>query len=592
MLFFLTSLTDFLGMAVSLWLATYLWARGFPSRVTLRAVVVLLALAGFFLSGYLNLHHPIPGSTAWRAVFLTIAFLAWYDMTYRLLPTATQPKVRWVAWGLYVCSLIAIALLLSQRNIFLNPGNPLLATQVNVGPGYLAYGLFLVALAAATLYNFRLGKRPGAGPQHRYFLAATVVAAGAAIVTYGAAALPMLPPMPRLPRDALLFLAVSLLGYSVARHQALVERRTTLQDLPVSGLAILCLSGVYALAAWQGGFAADVVAFITVLAILTHSAYDLVREMLDRFLHRRESALRQQLRELSRSVGGDTTLMNNLQQGLTTLCRTLRASGGFMAMRRDAHFDVSASLNSLTVGSPLEAGDVTCEDVCQPRGALAERVAWLAPALMGADQVGVIGLGPRTSGGKYSEADLDLLAEMADWMGRLVHTHARQRDSRERLIQLASEVQSRELGLQAEAEDLLTTLENNPDREFVRLVEEALRNLADYAALGQSPLAAQLTAPGATHVERGKAVRQMLIQTIETLRPAGQRPTGILPREWYGHAILYDAYVEDAPNREIMARLYISEGTFNRVRRKALRAAARSLWEMKTHPYLTASVVN
>jgi hypothetical protein len=55
---------------------------------------------------------------------------------------------------------------------------------------------------------------------------------------------------------------------------------------------------------------------------------------------------------------------------------------------------------------------------------------------------------------------------------------------------------------------------------------------------------------------------------------------------------LYDAYVEDAPNREIMARLYISEGTFNRVRRKALRAAARSLWEMKTHPHLTASVVN
>src|SRR3990172_2794466 len=50
-------------------------------------------------------------------------------MTYGLLATATQPKVRWVPWGLYVCSLIAIALLLSQRNIFVNPGNPLLATH-------------------------------------------------------------------------------------------------------------------------------------------------------------------------------------------------------------------------------------------------------------------------------------------------------------------------------------------------------------------------------------------------------------------------------------------------------------------------------
>jgi len=69
-----------------------------------------------------------------------------------------------------------------------------------------------------------------------------------------------------------------------------------------------------------------------------------------------------------------------------------------------------------------------------------------------------------------------------------VTTWLAERESRERLSQLASEVQSRELGLQAEVEDLLTTLENNPDREFVRLVEEALRNLADYAALGQSPL--------------------------------------------------------------------------------------------------------
>ncbi len=569
-------------MAVSLWLATYLLARGFPSRVTLRAVVVLLALSGFFLSGYLNLHHPIPASTAWRAVFLTIAFLAWYDMTYRLLPATTQNKGRWVARSLYVCSLIAVVLLLSQQRLFVNPGNPLLATQVNIGPGYLAYGLFLVALAAATIYNFRLG--PRSGPQHCYFLAATIVAAGAAIVTYGAAALPMLPPLPRLPRDAMLFLAVSVLGYSVARHQALVERRTTLQDLPISGLAILGLSGVYAFAAWQGGSEANVIAVITALAILTHSTYDLVRQMLERFLHRRESALRRQLRELSRNVGGGSTLPNDLQQALTTLSHTLRASGGFMAVRQDERFDVTASLNSLTAGSRLEAGDVTCEDVCPSRGALAERVAWLAPAFVDADQVGVIGLGPRIGGGKYSEAELDLLAEMADWMGRLVHSHTQQRDSRERLSQLASEVQSRELGLQAGAEDLLTTLENSPDREFIRLVEDGLRNLSDYAALGQSPLAVQLTAPGATHIERGKAVRQMLIQTIETLRPAGQRPTGVLPREWYGHAILYDAYVEDAPNREIMARLYISEGTFNRVRRKALRATARSLWEMKTDP--------
>ena len=52
-----------------------------------------------------------------------------------------------------------------------------------------------------------------------------------------------------------------------------------------------------------------------------------------------------------------------------------------------------------------------------------------------------------------------------------------------------------------------------------------------------------------------------------------------LPRIWYSYAILHDAYIQGVPNREIMARLYISEGTFNRTRRNALRGLTRLLTE-------------
>jgi len=48
---------------------------------------------------------------------------------------------------------------------------------------------------------------------------------------------------------------------------------------------------------------------------------------------------------------------------------------------------------------------------------------------------------------------------------------------------------------------------------------------------------------------------------------------------WYNHVVLYDVYVEGVQNREIMARLYISEGTFNRTRRNAIRGLARLLIE-------------
>jgi DNA-binding NarL/FixJ family response regulator len=84
---------------------------------------------------------------------------------------------------------------------------------------------------------------------------------------------------------------------------------------------------------------------------------------------------------------------------------------------------------------------------------------------------------------------------------------------------------------------------------------------------------------GESHVERGKRLQQLLTESIEAFRPAEKRPPEPLPRVWYNHAVLHDAYVEGVPNREIMARLYISEGTFNRTRRNALRGFARLLVE-------------
>jgi hypothetical protein len=99
--------------------------------------------------------------------------------------------------------------------------------------------------------------------------------------------------------------------------------------------------------------------------------------------------------------------------------------------------------------------------------------------------------------------------------------------------------------------------------------------------LGQSALANKLAIKGASHVERGKQLRQLIVESIQSLRPAEKRPAEPLPRVWYNYAVLYDAYVEEVPNREIMARLYISEGTFNRTRRNAIRGLARLLLEKK-----------
>jgi len=119
-------------------------------------------------------------------------------------------------------------------------------------------------------------------------------------------------------------------------------------------------------------------------------------------------------------------------------------------------------------------------------------------------------------------------------------------------------------------------------------VEDGLRNMHDYSYLGSCPLAGleqvknQMSAGALTHLDRGREVHQILLNALEKLRPDENLPHEPIPREWFPYVILYDAYVNEVQNRDIMSKLYISEGTFNRTRRAAVRSLAKVLAEMET----------
>jgi hypothetical protein len=86
-----------------------------------------------------------------------------------------------------------------------------------------------------------------------------------------------------------------------------------------------------------------------------------------------------------------------------------------------------------------------------------------------------------------------------------------------------------------------------------------------------------------THIDRGKALSEVLVQAVNKLRPVGAEPAAhaVPSREWHQFIILRDAYMAGELNRDIMGKLYISEGTFNRTRRRAIRGVARALKEME-----------
>ena len=151
--------------------------------------------------------------------------------------------------------------------------------------------------------------------------------------------------------------------------------------------------------------------------------------------------------------------------------------------------------------------------------------------------------------------------------------------------------------MQLQLEELLEARAPSPlsaptvnEEELEGQVEDALRHLHDFAFLGEHSLGnlrvvqALLKPRGAAiSVDRGKGVSEMLQSALEKIRPNGPEPSAreIPSREWHPYIILRDSYVRDEPNRNVMARLYVGEGTFNRTRRRALRIVAQALQEME-----------
>jgi hypothetical protein len=566
------------AMAVTLWMGFYLFARGFPSRMTLRVVVVMLALSGFFFGAYNNIFVQTTGSAATRAVLLVIVLGGWYSVTFHVMSERNQQRYRFLEWGIFALGAASILLLL-QPGAFLNEaGNALYVAHMSkTSWAYRVYGAYQFIVSFGIMLNLLIGDRVGLTARGKYFLVTSIFPVVSVI--YGVIALGSSNPAPRIVQDTLAFCGVFVLGLSVLRHQTWTERRATLQDFPVTTIGALGLAAISTYFAWRWGMPVAMLSSVTGFVILSVGVYDLAREFLERSRTNRESQFRKQIRQLESEGQGEEALKSRLQQGIDLLCQTLGAPGGFVAIRRDGEFLVMASKSSVAVGSALSAEAVACEDLSHPTANQLASLAWLAPSFEGRMQVAVVGIEKSRSRMEYSTGNLELLAEVADQIGTIVSL---------------SNLQSRKSGdsgpgtpessvnaddLKSATGEMLDSISVHTDEEFIKMVEDALRHLPDTVTLGQSALAEKISVSGKSHIERGKQLQELLTGSIEAFRPTEKRPPEPLPRVWYNHAVLYDAYVEGVPNREIMARLYISEGTFHRTRRNAIRGLARMLVE-------------
>jgi len=575
----LTLITNFMCMAISLWFAIYLLARSPADPLTFRAVIILLALAFYYNNTFTALITYNPNSGPVRSFAVLIALVAAHSLTHYLLPPAQMKKQYWIEYGLILAGVIIIILLFTAP--FTDECDPLLTCPANITYPWIVINSFKVLLFIAILYNLWQIYKNGARFQILALYGTFLL--GASTIAFGLMGTIFNLEIPRFLPNLAMLSALILLLYTVARDQTFVKRRSSRSELPITLLTITVIVALYVVSAWQLRLGAVSTLLLAVLAILTHSAYDFVREFIDRMFHSEEGRLRKELRQMARDADSEEALLRFLKRGLAILCYNLRASYGLIALRKGNQYQVVASLHCLQVGSQFPAGEILSRGNSGSHIDLAGYKLWLLPAFVKTDMEVVVGMGNRKDQIPYSEDDLYWLEDIAEeigwvisayWVGRSNSMESHVERSPDPNNELLESLDEFDMG------ELLSKLAYKPDPELVKCVEESLRNLNDYSRLGKSELALRCAIDTQDHIECGKEVQLRLTEVIEKLRPAGKQPNEPLPREWYAYTILHDAYVENQLARDIMSKLYISEGTYYRMRRHALRGVTRALLEM------------
>lgn len=609
----ITTNVNLVALAASLWLGLYVVTRSRTSRTAWLAAATLWVLAAVFFQNAVVLNEPIT-FFEWMRLLVILAVPLWMHLTFLLIPPAQRAK--WMQWGVipaaYVLG-VALVVIGSFTNLILGPqvGDPVYTTTRPPGPLYVVLFPLLIVGTFFDLWNLSLARRANRNSllkgQFNALIAATVLVALASAYVTLATFFQLR--VPFLPADMVYFVAVFMFGYSVARYNATLEGRPIDRDFLYTLLVVGSLTLFYCLIVWflyvTGNASFLSLALTVVGTVLANSLFDRLRLTLDRVFYQRQfQRLRSNLRGLAREAGAGQTLNERLSAILLTLCRFMRIKHAAIAIRNSDQFVIHAAHDALTLDQTFPYQTLAATEIIGlvlPARKNLQEMKLLIPLFADGQQIGAMVLGERENGAAYGDADLELLEDMSDQLARVIHGVAAQEANAARLNDLVADFRARERALQLQVDQML---EERPtavnaattawdEEKLIPLVEDALRKLHDVAYLGEHELA-QLRivqtrigkkSDGAalTFLDRGKALGETLTDALDELKPDTPLPKGLQvpPREWHLYIILHDSYVQDETNRDIMSKLYISEGTFNRTRRRALRAVAKSLAELE-----------
>lgn len=607
MLYSSTILINFICLVAAVWLGIYVVTRNPLSLVSWLTGFTLWSVAGLFLNMLLAINPPpLPesfpnwlaiifpfwmkdtldqGSAGWLQGWLVIpAVIFWHHVTVLMRPGGLNPW-RWMRIIFGYFTAVAAILLLERTDLLFSRdlGDPLFLNTMSPGPLYpLFMGLLILFVVLSVVNLSRSARRARTameGNQLDILILATAIAGLTGPVGWFAEAFSI--NIPRVILSILLGIAVVLLGYGVAQYSALVEGRTIRRDFIYNAAIMAGISGLYLLVTWISAqiFAVPSAVYIllVLLAIITHSLIDIARQTLDFLFYDKERReIRQNLNTLAGSIG-ERGLKESLNLALDAMCGSVRANYGLILLFEEFSLNQIAGYKWQKKTLSVSQGDLAADDVLHLEPGTfpvpLDGAVLLIPLYNNSNQFGAILLGTPINGIRYSQSDVELLLNPSDQIADAIKNSQREEAYLENISKISEEPQQ--------------SVGSDKEIISIKVVEEALRNLFDFAYLGDSPLVNleiihnRSNSESTTYIDRGKLVNSTITEALEKLRPDAQDPKEPIPREWYPYLILHGAYLEDQLNRDIMSRLYISEGTFNRTRRSAIRSVTRVLEEME-----------
>ena len=606
-----TRLVSYLVLAFSLWLGIYVVTRSPKRLIPWLTGLTLWTIASLSMSTLLALDPPpemaslpwwyqllLPvwkGERVERAMSgwlngwsVTPAIVFWHHITALIRPGPLNAWRRTRIIGAYVLLGAAILIQAYTPYLFTIPeAHPLYMPTLIPGPLYYPFLFFSFLFVGMSLVNLirSASSAPTEMPRKQFIIltAATLIAGLTGPVAIAGAVFSL--SVPIVIQSTLLGCAVGLIGFGAANYGALTEGRTIRRDFIYNGAIVAGVTILYLLVTWFSVTAYRVPGaafiFVFMLVIITHSLVDVARRGLDRVFYRRDTReLRADLQRLTRMAGEQDSLDETLSLTLDSLCASVRATFGLILLFESEAVRVAARYRWYGDSLPFSQKDLLADDVGRlEQGHFPEplsEAALLIPLYAESDQLGVMLLGRPINGVQYVLDEVDMLLYPSDRIAEAVRAAQREADYLRQVAELAAKSERQ-------------TAQPPRRRQIsVKEVEDGFRHLTDYAYLGEMSLAGlklvstHLPQDTVTHVDRGKGVFNILVEALEKLRPTEDEPGRTPGREWYPYLILQRAYVDDIPNRDIMQQLYISEGTFNRTRRNALRAVTRALAEMET----------